>query len=106
MKTDILNANLKLENVLYPKNIYALRIKDENETIYDICIEHNGFCPDIHSEREQSNYNDYLANLEYSVVDEYFKSINKRKPKAYSNLIEVVTNDKGELYHHTYVTMN
>ncbi|MCB9074395.1 MAG: hypothetical protein H6552_02505 [Chitinophagales bacterium] len=101
---NILNANFQLENVLYPKNIYALRIEDGKGNIYDISVEHFGFCPNISSEREQSYYNDYLSNLESSVVQEFFKSIKKRKPKEYSNLIEVMTNDKGELYHYAYVT--
>jgi len=102
MTTDILNSNFELKNTIYPKNIYALRMEDGKGNIYDISVEHNGFCPDIYSEREQSNYNDYLSNLEYSVVQEFFKSIKKRKPKTYSNLIEVMTNERGELYHYTY----
>lgn len=99
MKTDVLNFNFDLKNINYPKNIYALRIKDSHENIYDISVEHNGFCPEIFSEREQSNYNDYLSNLENSVVQAFFKSIKKRKPKVYSSLIEVMTNEKGELYY-------
>ena len=102
MTIDILNSNLDLKNIIYPKNIYALRIKDGNENIHDIAVEHNGFCPDIFTEIEQSKYNDYLSNLEYSAVQEYFKSIKKRKPKVYISLIEVMTNEKGELYHYAY----
>lgn len=102
MKTDILNSNFNLKNALYPKNVYALRIEDSKGNIYDICVEHNGFCPNIYSERMQSNYNDYISNLEYSVVQEYFKSIKKRKPKEYSNLLEILTNERGELYHYVY----
>lgn len=102
MTTNILNSNFLLKNVLYPKNIYALRIEDEKGNIYDISVEHDGFCPNIYSEREQSNYNDYLSNLESSVVQEFFKSIKKRKPKEYANLIEIMTNEKGELYRYAY----
>ncbi len=102
MTTNILNSNFDLKNITYPKNIYALKIKDGNENIYDISVEHNGFCPDIFLEREQSNYNDYLSNLESYVVQEFFKSIKRRKPKEYVNLIEVMTNGKGELYHYAY----
>jgi hypothetical protein len=97
--TEILNSNFDLSYTSYPKNIYAVRIKDDKDVIYDISVEHNGFCPKIYSERDQSTYNDYLSNLEYTVVNEFFKSIKKRRPKVYLNLIEVVTNDKGELYH-------
>ena len=45
MTTNILNSNFDLKNITYPKNIYALKIKDGNENIYDISVEHNGFCP-------------------------------------------------------------
>lgn len=100
MTTEILNSNFDLDNKVYPKNIYAVRIKDEKGNIYDISLMHNGYCPKINSEREQSNYNDYLSNLEYSVIQEYFKSIKTRKPKRYLNLIELMTNEKGELYHY------
>lgn len=99
MTTEILNADFGLRNISYPKNIYAIRIKDERGLIYDISVVHDGYCPEIKSERDQSNYNEYLSNLEYSVINEFFKSIKKRKPKVYSNQIEVITNHNGELYH-------
>lgn len=103
MKTDILKSNFELESTIYPKNIFAIRIKDNQGRVYDISVKHNGYCPDINSEREQSSYNDYLSNLEYSVLNEYFKSINKKTPKEYSNLAEVMTNGKGELYYYSRV---
>ena len=65
MKTEILNSNFDLENIIYPKNIYALRICDEKGNVYNISVSHNGFCPNISTEREQSNFNDYLSNLEW-----------------------------------------
>lgn len=99
MTTEILNSNFDLNNIKYPKNIYALRICDEKGNIYDISVSHNGFCPDIKTEREQSNFNDYLSNLEYSIVSAFFKSIKKRKPKTYYNKIEVITDLNGKIYH-------
>lgn len=63
MTTDILNLNFDLDNIVYPKNIFALRIKDEQGNIFDTSILHNGYCPKVYSEREQSNFNDYLSNL-------------------------------------------
>ncbi len=99
MNTEILNANFDIENVKYPKNIYAVRISDEMDTTYDITVQHNGYCPNISTEREQSNYNDYLSNLHNTVIDEFFKTINKQKPKVYSNKLEVITNSKGDLYY-------
>lgn len=99
MTTEILNCNFNLENIVYPKNIYALRISDEKGSVYDISVLHNGFCPNITTEREQSNFNDYLSNLEYSIVSEFFKSIKKRKPKIYYNKIEVMTDTNGKIYH-------
>jgi hypothetical protein len=99
MTTEILNSNFDLNNIKYPKNIYALRICDEKGNIYDISVSHNGFCPNIKTEREQSNFNDYLSNLEYSIVSSFFKSIKKRKPKTYYNKIEVITDLNGKIYH-------
>lgn len=99
MTTEILNSNFDLNNIKYPKNIYALRICDEKGNIYDISVSHNGFCPNIKTEREQSNFNDYLSNLEYSIVSAFFKSIKKKKPKTYYNKIEVITDLNGKIYH-------
>ncbi len=101
MINEFLNTSFELINSSYPKNIYAIRISDESGNIYDISVSHEGYCPEIKSEREQSNYNDYLSNLENSVINEFFKSINKRKPKVYTNQIEIVTNHKGELFHYS-----
>ena len=99
MKNDILEANFDVEGKIYPENIYAVKIKDSTENVYEIAVNHDGYCPNIYSEREQSNYNDYLSNLENSVVTEFFKSIGKKKPKSYFTILEVMTNNKGELYH-------
>lgn len=41
MTTEILNSNFDLNNIKYPKNIYALRICDEKGNIYDISVSHN-----------------------------------------------------------------
>jgi hypothetical protein len=92
---EILNRNL-------PINIYALRLSDNTKnTTFDIIINHDGYCPIISSERKQSNYNDYLPNLENTIINEYFKINRIKKPKNYSNLFEIVTNSNGELCHYS-----
>lgn len=97
MITNILNIDLDVKSL--PKNIYAIRIKDEKENIYDIAINHNGYCPSINTEREQSTFNDYLSNLENNTIAEFFKSLKQRTPKIYSTQLEVLTNSKGDLYY-------
>lgn len=47
--TNILNIVSYLEVKSFPKNVYAIRIKDEKENLYDIAINHNGYCPVINS---------------------------------------------------------
>lgn len=99
MIEEILNRNCNLTNTKYPSNVYAIRIKDKNENIFDILIKHNGYCPEIKSEREQSRFNDYLSNLENSAIDVYFKINKMKKPKVYSSLVEIVTNSSGQIHH-------
>lgn len=96
------NFSFQIENKKLPINIYALRLIDNDKNnIFDIVINHDGFCPEINSEREQSYYNDYLSNLENEIVSEYFKINKIQKPKNYSNLIEIMTDQNGELYHYS-----
>ncbi|OWK98096.1 hypothetical protein AP75_07910 [Kaistella haifensis DSM 19056] len=106
MKTiDIFNVDVSnLDKTQLPSNIYAIRIKDCNNNIYDICINHQAELSEINSERDQSRMNDFLSNLEYSVVTEFFKNIKKRKPKSYSNQLEIITNNVGELFHYSRAT--
>ncbi|MCU0438942.1 MAG: hypothetical protein MUC49_13670 [Raineya sp.] len=86
-----------------PVNLYALRIQDEKIfKIYEICVKHNGFCPIIETERDQSMYIDYFCNLEWKVVDEFFKTNKLKKPKIYCKLLEVMTDKKGDLYRVCY----
>lgn len=99
MTTEILNSNFDVENAKFPSNIYAIRLCDEKGIYYDISVSHNGFCPNITTEREQSIFNDYLSNLEYTVVSEYFKSIKIKKPKTYYTKIEVMTDSQGKIHH-------
>lgn len=94
---DLSKYNFEVQTKNLPINIYGLRILDlEKNQNHDIVISHNGYCPNICTEREQSNYNDYLSNLESSVLSEFEKST---KIKTYTRLFEVMTNEKGELYH-------
>lgn len=100
LETSSFDFNIQDKNL--PINIYALRVLDnEKSKVYDILINHNGYCPYISSEREQSNYNDYLSNLENEVINDFFKLNKIKKPKNYSNLFEIMTNEKGELYHYS-----
>lgn len=96
----LLNLDFNLIDKNLPKNIYGLRILDvdKNKT-FDLIIKHDGFCPDNYSERDQSRFNDYLSNLEYSAIQEFFKSIKKRKPKTYYSKIEIMTDSNGNLFH-------
>jgi hypothetical protein len=79
-----------------PVNIYAIRILDTDKNqIHDVCISHNGYCPNISTEREQSNFNDYLSNLEYGVINELKKKINIKNNIL---LYELMTDNNGNLY--------
>lgn len=96
------NFDFNIQNKKLPSNIYALRVLDnDNNITYDIVVNHNGFCPNIQSEREQSNYNDYLSNLETSVINEFFKVNKIKKPENYIHLFEIMTNENSELYHYS-----
>lgn len=99
MNAEILNTNFDIENVKYPKNIYAVRIRDEMNVVYDISVQHNGYCPPCSTERDRSRLNDYLSNLSYNVVTEFFRTINKKMPKKYYEEIEIMTDSNGDLYH-------
>lgn len=98
MKTqDLSKYNFEVQTKNLPVNIYGLRVFDlDKEQHYDIVVSHDGYCPNILTEREQSNYNDYLSNLENSLIIEFTKST---KIKNFSRILEVMTNNKGELYH-------
>ena len=98
--TQILNLDFNLINKNLPVNIYALRVldTDKNKT-YDIVINHDGFLPEIYSEREQSRFNDYLSNLENTTIEEFYKTNNIKKPKNYHSKIELITDRNGNLYH-------
>ncbi|MDD4576245.1 MAG: hypothetical protein PHI36_07445 [Bacteroidales bacterium] len=92
--------DFNVESKILPKNIYALRVFDENTKLtHDIFVKHDGYCPNLTTEREQSNFNDYLSNLENYVTNEFFRINDLKTPKNYHHLIEVMTNDNGELYH-------
>jgi len=94
---DLSKYNFDIQTKNLPINIYGLRIIDlDKKQKHEIVINHNGYCPNICTEREQSNYNDYLSNLENTLLIEFEKST---EIKNYSRILEVMTNDKGELYH-------
>ncbi len=94
---DLSQFNFEAQTKNLPVNIYGLRILDlDQNKNHDIIISHNGYCPSINTEREQSIYNDYLSNLESTLLNEFERTT---KIKNYTRLFEVMTNDKGELYH-------
>ena len=105
--TNILNVNFEIEenNHSLPLNIYAIKVLnlDENTT-FEIAIKHNGYCPNISSEYEESKFSEYLCNLEYTLIDEYYKQNNMKKPKSYYSICEVMTNEKGDLYRFSKTT--
>lgn len=88
-----------LKEKILPKNIYAILIEDFEKKEHLIATIHNGYCPILSTEREQSNYNDYLSNLENSIVIEYFKN-QRVKKKEYRLIKELVTDSTGNLYHY------
>ena len=94
---DLTKYNFDIQTKNLPVNIYGLRIFDlDKKQNHDIVISHNGYCPNLYTEREQSNYNDYLSNLENSLLIEFEKTT---KIKNYTRILEVMTDNKGELYH-------
>lgn len=98
----ILNLDFNIANKNLPINIYAIRVFDcENNKTFDLLINHDGTCPNIFTEREQSRYNDYLSNLEYKLIDEFYKTNKIKKPKKYYSKIELMTDSKGNLFHLT-----
>jgi hypothetical protein len=97
-----LNFSLNINQKDLPKNIYGLKLLNEKTNeIVSLFINHNGYCPDISSEREQSNYNDYLSNLETSIISEYCKLNKIKNPDLLSRKLEIMTNNNGELYHYS-----
>lgn len=99
----IFNFDLKKIKIDLPKNIYATEILnvDTNE-VFKIAIEHNGYCPIICSDHDQSNFAEYLCNLQAFLIKSYCKENKVKMPKRYSSTREIVTNLKGELYHYAY----
>jgi hypothetical protein len=97
-----LNFSLEINQKNLPKNIYGLKLLNEktNEMV-SLFICHNGHCPNISSEREQSNYNDYLSNLETSIINEYCKLNKIKNLNLLSRKLEIMTNNNGELYHYS-----
>ncbi|MCF6347402.1 MAG: hypothetical protein L3J20_03780 [Flavobacteriaceae bacterium] len=89
-----------------PKNVYAIRVFNvDKKEFFEIAINHNGYCPQINSDYDESKINDYLSNLEYSLVEEYFKISKSKKPKSYYSVYEVMTNEKGDLYRYSKSTL-
>lgn len=94
---DLSKYNFEVQTKNLPVNLYGLSLLDlDKKQKHDIVISHNGYCPNVCSEREQSNYNDYLSNLENSLLIEFE---NATKIKNYTRILEVMTDDNGELYH-------
>ncbi len=85
-----------------PKNIYATIVLncDDNST-FQLVIEHDGYCPSTATDCEQSNYMQYLCNLQSELIENYFKINKIRKPKTYYSICEIVTNSSGELHHYS-----
>ncbi len=100
---EIFNFDLNKVKSDLPKNVYATEILNiENNEVFKIAIQHNGYCPTICSDHDQSNFSEYLCNLQAYLIQAYFKTNKRKKPKSYSTLSEIVTNSRGELYHYAY----
>ena len=105
--SQILNLDFNIINKNLPMNLYAVRVFDvDNDKTFDVVINHDGNCPNIYSERDQSRFNDYLSNLEYEVIDEFYKKNNLKKPNNYYSKIEVMTNNFGEIIHYLRAVEN
>lgn len=97
LNIDLSSYNFEIQKSELPRNIYAIKIEDStNNIIHDLSIEHDGYCPSICDERDQSQFSEYLCNLESLLVREFSKS---NKLKNYNLLLEVMTNSEGKLYH-------
>jgi hypothetical protein len=95
-----LNFSLKINQKNLPKNIYGIKLFNEKTNeIISLLIHHNGYCPNLSSEREQSRYNDYLSNLETSIINEYCKLNKIKNSDLLSRKLEIMTDNNGELYH-------
>lgn len=101
---EIFNFDLEKVKSNLPKNIYAIKVLnlDKNET-FNIAIEHNGYCPELYDNHDESNFGEYLCNLEFKLVSDYFKSKKVKMPKKFYSLCEIMTNKNGELYHYSRV---
>jgi hypothetical protein len=83
-----------------PENVYGLKlINKKTSEIVTLLINHDGYCPDISSEREQSNFNDYLSNLESSIVSEYCKLNKIKDSNLFKLILEIMTDKNGDLFH-------
>ncbi len=99
---EIFNFDLETVKSNLPKNIYAIKVLnvDKKET-FNIAIAHNGYCPELYDDHDESNFGEYLCNLEYKLVSDYFKSQNQKMPKQFYSICEIMTNANGELYHYS-----
>jgi|GEM_PF-6138082 len=97
-----LNFSLKKYQRNLPKNIYAIRVLnvDKNET-FCLAIEHDGYCPHLNTDRDESNFGEYLCNLQSKLIGTYYKANKTKKPKQYYSICEVMTNENGELYRYS-----
>lgn len=99
--TKILDIDFSLDknSTSLPVNIYAIKVHNIDENYYfKIAVEHNSFCPNISSNHEDSNFLEYLSNLESRLIEEYYKSKKQKKPENYTTVLEIITDEKGELY--------
>lgn len=101
MSNGLINFDFDSNSKKIPSNIFALRIIDSRKNMYNIAINHCTYCPNIETERDQSRFNDYLSNLEYKVVDEFYKANKIKKPKYYSVIFEILTNNEGKIFHYS-----
>lgn len=100
---EIFNLDLSTGKDL-PKNIYAIKVLNaDNNTTFEIAIVHDGYCLKGDNDHDESNLGEYLCNLEYKLIDNYFKTNKIKKPKSYYSICEIVTNDLGELYRYARI---
>jgi len=97
-----LNFSVKENSKNLPKNIYAIKVLDyDTNKTFDLAIEHDGYCPELSSDHILSNFGEYLCNVQYKIIEDYFRLNEVEKPKSYTSICEVVTDENGELYYYS-----
>lgn len=89
------------------KNIYSLKIQPNIYSIFGkigkeevyLTIQHDGYTPNLDSDRSNSHFGEYLSNLSDKLISDYTKA-NKIK-KRFDHIAEVYSDSKGEIFRYS-----